>query len=380
MSDAVAVPLYETQLGFLDRIVAERGGGESRAELLRAALQEHVGQRLAGAGPYVGGSARYDVLEATAPRPGPSRFERRIEPISGKAVPVRRGEVLRIEQLGGETCVDFNAFNLHDYKEALDCGFTRSSQSFDPRRGEFVWTNAPRGRPMFAILEMPETCELDITGHRCNRVYQELGWGLPEHPNCQDSLAEAIREYGLTPDDVHDSFNMWMATTVDEEGRRQFRWNPGRPGDRVELLALFDVLAATVICGSGELVGINNYKYEPIRIEVLEASAETEALTEEVNRRWGGLPSQVRSEDLAATPIRSERALSRDEAYAPRYRPAPAVAAVEVELDDGERRLLAELIATGAYGADEGEALRAAFMRWCNSNWVLGRRPRIELS
>ena len=220
----------------------------------------------------------------------------------------------------------------------------------------------------------------DITGHRCNRVYQDLGWGLGEHPNCQDSLAEAIREYGLTPDDVHDSFNMWMATTVDEEGRRQFRWNPGRAGDRVELLALFDVLAATVICGSGELVGINNYKYEPIQIEVLAASTATESLVDAVNERWGNRPSQVRSEDLATTPVRGERELRRDESYAPRYRSAPAVVPVEVELEDGERRLLAELVAAGAYGADAGEALRAAFMRWCNSNWILFRRPRIELN
>lgn len=374
------VPLYETQLAFLDRIAAERGQGESREGLLRRALLEHVGQRLAGAGPYVGGASRPDVLAAARPALGEARLTHRIEPIAGKAVPVRRGEVLRIEQLGGETCVDFNAFNLDDYKEALDCGFTRSSQSFDPRVGEFVWTNAPRGRPMFAILSMPETCELDITGHRCNRVYQDLGWGLGDHPNCQDSLAEAIREYGLTPDDVHDSFNMWMATTVDDEGRRQFRWNPGRPGDRVELLALFDVLAATVICGSGELVGINNYKYEPIQIEVMAASAATTELTDRVNERWGSMASQTRTADLAEVPIHSERELRRDESYEPSYRPAPAVVEVPIDLTDNERDLLNELIASGAYGKTKGEALRAAFMRWCNSNQILFRRARIEFS
>jgi uncharacterized protein YcgI (DUF1989 family) len=372
------VPLYETQLAFLDRIAGERGAGESRAEVLRGALLEHVGQRLAGAGPYVGGASRYETLETAAPSLGEPRRCHRIEPIAGKAVTVRCGEVLRIEQLGGETCVDFNAFNLHDYKESLDCGFTRSSQSFTPGRGEFIWTNAPRGRPMFAILSMPESCEIDITGHRCNRVYQDLGWGLIDHPNCQDSLAEAIREYGLTPDDVHDSFNMWMATTVDEEGRRQFRWNPGRPGDRVELLALFDVLAATVICGSGELVGINNYKYEPIQIEVLEASEDTTALTDAVNDRWGSRPSQVGTEDLADIPIRAERELRRNEDYAPSFRPAPAIVEVALELDEGERGLVAELIASGTYGSDEGEAIRAAFMRWCNSNWILFRRPLIS--
>jgi uncharacterized protein len=375
----VAVPLYETQLEFLDRILAERGRGESRGELLRHALLEHVGQRLAGAaGPYVGGASRFDVLEVPPPAAGEARLRHRLEPITGKAIPVRRGETLCIEQVGGETCVDFNAFNLADYKEALDCGFTRSSQSFDPRRGELIWTNAPRGRPMFAILAMPSTCELDITGHRCNRIYQDLGWGLVDHPNCQDTLAEAIREYGLTPDDVHDSFNMWMATTVDEEGRRQFRWNPGRPGDRVELLAMFDVLAVPAICGSGELVGINNYKYEAVDVEVLAASAETEALADAVTARWGRRHSQVTSADLAAVPVRGERRLQRDEDYAPRFRPAPALSVAEVELDDGERALVGELIETGVYGRTEGEAIRAAFMRWCNANAILFQRPLIS--
>ena len=44
---------------------------------------------------------------------------------------------------------------------------------------------------MFSILEIADTCELDIVGHRCNRVFQELGWGMTTHANCQDTLAEA---------------------------------------------------------------------------------------------------------------------------------------------------------------------------------------------
>jgi uncharacterized protein YcgI (DUF1989 family) len=369
------IDLYDTQLDFLDRVVDEGAHGTTRELALRNLLREHVKQRLAGATAYVGGTARHDVLATPAPEYGPARLTHVLEPIDGKAVPVRRGEVLRIEQVVGGTCVDFNAFNLHDYKESLDCGFTRSSQSFDPRRGEFIWSNAPRGRQMFAILEIADTCELDITGHRCNRVYQDLGWGLTEHANCQDTLAEAIREYGLTPDDVHDSFNMWMATTVDDEGRRQFRWNPGRRGDRIELLALFDVLAAVAICGSGELVGINNYTYEPVRFDVLEASADTRALTERIEERWGRLESQVRSAQLVGTPIRASRALERDPDYVAAYRPAPAVSRLEVELSAEERDLAAGLIDTGLYGDTEGEAVRAAFMRWCNTNLTLFRKP-----
>ncbi|HET8672873.1 MAG TPA: urea carboxylase-associated family protein, partial [Thermoleophilaceae bacterium] len=261
-----SVELHDTQAGFLDRVVEQGDHGATREDTLRAVLLEHVKDRLAGAGAYVGGTAAYDVLEATPPEYGDKRFEVTLEPITGKAVPVMRGEVLRIEQAEGGTCVDFNAFNLHDHKEFLDCGFTRSFQSFDPRRGEFIWTNAPRGRPMFSILEIADTCELDIVGHRCNRIFEELGWGETAHANCQDTLAEAIREYRLTPDDVHDSFNLWMATTIDDSGRRQFKWNPAQKGDRIDLLAMFDVLAVAVICGCGDLVGINNYTVKPMRL------------------------------------------------------------------------------------------------------------------
>jgi uncharacterized protein YcgI (DUF1989 family) len=377
---SVEVELYETQIAFLDRVIEERIPGTERGDALRWALLEHIKDRLDGAGPYVGGRIQRDVFETLPPRYGRSRYELTLQPITGKAVPVRRGEIFRIEQLEGGTCVDFNAFNLHDYKEFLDCGFTRSFQSFDPRRGEFIWTNAPRGRPMFAILEIADTCELDIVGHRCNRVFDELGWGLVDHANCQDTLAEAIREFGLTPDDVHDSFNLWMATTIDEQGHRQFKWNPAQPGDRLDLLAMFDVLAVAVICGCGDLVGINNYTFTPVKLEVVEATPSTLALVDEVEQRWGRLASQDTSQDLAHTPVHATRALEPDPSYQPRYRPAPGRQWLRLELTDEDRELIRGLLASGVYGENEGEAIRAAFMRWCNRHVTRVRRAYLEFT
>lgn len=374
----VTVPFYDTQLAFVESIAARGTIGSTREVVIEQAIVEHIADRLGGVQPFVGGTTTPDLLEVPFPRYGAARYETVLEPVTGIAAPVLTGEVLRIEQLVGGTCVDFNAFNLHDYKETLDCGFTRSFQSFDPERGEFIWTNAPRGRPMFAIMEMPETCELDIVGHRCNRILDELGWGLTDHANCQDSLAEAIREYHLTPDDVHDSFNLWMATTIDEQGRRQFRWNPAQEGDRVELLALFDVLAAQVICGLGDLVGINNFGFAPMKIEILQATDETRSLVAEVTARWGSMASQVRSSDLADVPIHPRRALARDPSYVAAYRPAPALTPVDVPLSGRVREMLVPLIASGVYGATEGEAVRAACMRWCNRHVTRVRRPKIE--
>ena len=372
-----AVELYDTQIAFLDEAVERGKLGDTREAALRAALRAHVSDRLNGAKPYVGGTPTADGLETAFPEYGHKRLEHVLEPVLGKAAPVHRGEVMRLEQLEGGTCVDFNAFNLHDHKEFLDCGFTRSFQSFDPRRGEFIWSNAPRGRPMFSILEIADTCELDIVGHRCNRVFQELGWGLTTHANCQDTLAEAIREYGLTPDDVHDSFNLWMATTIDE-GRRRFKWNPARKGDRIDLLATFDVLAASVICGLGDLVGINNFTFTPVKLEVFEATASTTALVAQIERRWGSMASQVKERDLAEVPVLDSRPLARDPSYVPNYRPAPVAHSLRVDLTPEEGELLDGLIATGVYGETHGEALRAAFMRWSNLHVTKVRRAKVS--
>ncbi len=375
--NVVDVELYETQLDLLDRAIQEGGRDESREEAVRRLALDHVVDRLGGASSYVGGRAKDDILESESPSYGDERTSVTLPPVTGKALPVYRGEVLRIEQLAGGQCVDFNAFNLHDYKEFLDCGFTRSFQSFDPRQGEFIWTNAPRGRPMFAILHIADTCELDIVGHRCNRIFEELGWDMPVHPNCQDTLAESIREYGLTPDDVHESFNLWMSTDIGPDGRRQFKWNPARKGDRIDLLALFDLLAVAATCGIGDLVGINNYTFTPVAMQVFEATATTRGLVEAIEERWGRLPSQQRREDFAVRDIQASPELIADPDYTPSFLPLPGLETVTVSLTESDKVVVDGLLKTGVYGTTPGEALRAAFMRWCNTNLTLVRRPKL---
>ena len=66
---------------------------------------------------------------------------------------------------------------------------------------------------------------------------------MPVHTNCQDILAEAQREYGLTPDDVHDSFNLFMHTDIGADGEPYIAPQRAKKGDYIELMALIDVLA-----------------------------------------------------------------------------------------------------------------------------------------
>ena len=82
-----------------------------------------------------------------------------LEPTTGKAIPVLRGQVLRIKQVGKGQCLDFNAFNLHDYKEFFHCGRTRHMHGLNPTKGDHLWSAPPRDRIMFTILE-------DTVGHQ----------------------------------------------------------------------------------------------------------------------------------------------------------------------------------------------------------------------
>jgi len=108
---------------------------------------------------------------------GTKRVDLILEPVTGKALPVYRGEVLRMVQVDCQQCVDFNAYSLYDYKEFMEASNTRGHHGFRPTKGDFLWTQHSRNRPMYAILEMPPSCVTDLArGGRVQlRIYDVAG-------------------------------------------------------------------------------------------------------------------------------------------------------------------------------------------------------------
>jgi uncharacterized protein len=302
---------------------------------------------------------------------GEKREDMVIQPVSGKALELYRGEVLRITQVEGAQCVDFNAFNLHDYKEYLGVSNTRSQHGFRPRKGDIVWSVQSRNRPMFIILEMPETCVTDLLGGRCKAANHYPEGFTPSahgtHTNCQDTFAACIGEYGLTPDDVHDSFNMWMNTEWDSRGQYWIVRNSGRKGDYVDLLAMFDTLAVPIICGSGDTQLTSNYAFRPIQVQIFKASAETEAICISYESKYG--PGQRKLGDFQVPDIRTDRELKRNANYKPQFVNFPITTKkIPVELTEEQHAALDELKNNG-WGVTDGEALRTAFFTWYHRNW-----------
>src|SRR5882672_6299417 len=288
-----------------------------------------------------------------------------LEPGTGKALELLRGQVLRVEQIEGGQCVDFNCFNLHDYKEYMHTGRTRTLYGMHPGKGHFMWSAPPRERPMMYLLEDTVQCN-DVLFPRCSAYLYESAYGLPVHTNCHDIQAEAQREYGLTPDDVHDSFNLFMRTGMGADGRGFITRQTSKPGDYVELLALIDVLAVPNVCGA-DLMRTSNFSIKPVRLSVRQACAAERASVPEVRR----LRSQRTPADFRVKQIKVDRELRRDPSYAAEFTNVPIRCLdLPVALDAKEHALLRSSTLVEFYGGDEAAALRDIVFSWWETSYL----------
>jgi hypothetical protein len=221
---------------------------------------------------------------------------------------------------------------------------------------------------MQVILDHSDNFDQYYQGHRCNGLLNEIEYGFIDHPNCQDTFAEAIREYGLTPDDVHDSYNLWMRTTVTPDGRREFHWNRARQNDYVDLLAVIDTLSVPIICGI-DTIPLNNYDPGSIRLQVFAASPSTRELVEIIQKRFGRFRAQKTPQDFKKKEIRTQRELEPNPNYVPNYWPKPTETSIDVNLTEEVDQILQSLLATGDYLETKEHALLHSFLRWYDVAW-----------
>jgi hypothetical protein len=287
-----------------------------------------------------------------------------LQPGTGKAIELLAGQILRIEQVEGLQCVDFNCFNLHDYKEFMHCGRTRTVHGFNPTKGAFLWSAPPRERALLYILD-DTYGRNDVLFPRCSAYVYESAYGFDAHTSCQDIQAEAQREYGLTPDDVHDSFNLFMCTEVTMDGRATITRQTTKAGDYVDFLALVDVLAVPNVCGA-DVMRTSNFALKPIKLTVFEA---TDADLDVVPK-VPALKSQRTPKDFRNPNVKADRELNRDLAYVPEFTNVPIVLEdLTVHLSPEEVAAL-QRVRLPVYGTDDAAALRDVLFAWWEQRFL----------
>lgn len=210
-------------------------------------------------------------------------FEKVMPPKTGLAVEVKVGQRFRVTDLEGKQVVDMAIFNLANLREKLSTSYSRTryvpapGQPYIPRdkllAGDTLMSTICR--PMMKIIEeTPEIKGMHDTHNRmCNRfLYETFGFGPRD--GCHEIISKAIAPYGLLPEDVPDTMDLFMNYHHD---CAQGRWHIGepcsKPGDYIEFEAMMDVLIGLSNCPLDVLNACNGYNCTPVKVTVFAAES-----------------------------------------------------------------------------------------------------------
>ena len=199
-------------------------------------------------------------------------------PKTGVAVKVRQGEHIRVIDLEGKQVVDMAVFNLTNPREKLSTSYSLARYPPD-KAGEYV----PRDklqegdtlmsticRPMMKIVkETPEPKGVHDVHHRmCNRyLYESHGFGPRD--GCHETISRAMAPYGILPEDVPDTLDLFMNYPHDCEKRHWVIQEPvTKPGDYIEFRAEMDCIVALSNCPMDVMAPVNAYHCTPVKVEI----------------------------------------------------------------------------------------------------------------
>jgi uncharacterized protein YcgI (DUF1989 family) len=178
---------------------------------------------------------------------------------TGGAFEVPKHHVVRITCSDGPQVCDFNAFARNDPSEYFWSARTRTLHGSHSKVGRRLWGTEPNMRPMFTFItdtvvhpQLPHNARThDLVYSRCSERAWELRTGKRHLPNCNSNMKTALRMLGFADDYVHDAFNIFMTTGIDDDHRLFYLDSQAKKGDYVELYAEIDTMCAISSCPGG---------------------------------------------------------------------------------------------------------------------------------
>lgn len=183
----------------------------------------------------------------------------------GGAIEVRAGEYLSIVDLEGAQVADFVAIRRDDPRKFLSVHQTRSTlRRWTLRVGDRL-VDQDR-EPVFEIVR-DDVGVHDLFFCACSPALYRQRFGLTDHRSCRVNLQEALAPYGIAEERIPDPINVFMRTPPRPDGEFEFHPAPSRPGDRLVLRALADVVAAVSSCPM-DRSPINGDRITPLKLVV----------------------------------------------------------------------------------------------------------------
>ncbi|HEY6189220.1 MAG TPA: urea carboxylase-associated family protein [Pyrinomonadaceae bacterium] len=196
--------------------------------------------------------------------PDPTQYH--LEPQTGKGFLLRRGQLLKITDPEGEQVSDLTAFAQSDTSEWLSSGRTIDyANTIYLTTGHLLYSN--RSRPMFEIVE-DTVGRHDFLLTPCSPETFKLLYDHHDyHPSCFENLVMNLEAFGIKPDMIPTTFNIFMNVVVLPSGELRIDPPASRPGDHIMLRAEMDLIVGVTACSAEKS---NNYKFKPIDIAIFE--------------------------------------------------------------------------------------------------------------
>lgn len=187
-----------------------------------------------------------------------------LKPQTGIAFRLRRGQILKIIDPQGEQVSDLTAFAAEDHAEWLSSGRT-----IDYNNTIYLTTNhllySNRSRPMFTIIE-DTVGRHDFLLTPCSPETFELLYDHHDyHPSCFENLAKNLAPFGIKPDAIPTTFNIFMNVIIAPSGELSIEPPPSGAGDYMRLRAEMDLIVGVTACSAEKS---NNYRFKPIDVEI----------------------------------------------------------------------------------------------------------------
>ena len=201
--------------------------------------------------------------------PVPSVTRQRLAPQTGTAFELRRGDLLRVIDPQGEQVSDLVTFASEDKREWLSSGRSIDyANTIYLTTGHVLYSN--RSRPMFT-LGRDDVGRHDFLLTPCSpETFAIIYRNTAPHPSCFHNLHSNLARFGIQPDDVPTTFNIFMNVEVLPTGELKIGPPRSQPGDVLELRAEMDLIVGLTAC-SAEMS--NNYAFKPIEFEIIPADA-----------------------------------------------------------------------------------------------------------
>ena len=192
-----------------------------------------------------------------------------IEPRSGVAFTLNKGDILTVTDPQGEQVADLLAFAESDVAEAISSGRTLDYASrIYLTTGDLIYSN--RSNVLLEIIA-DDVGRHDFLLTPCSKDTFRIIYGDTDpHRGCFGNLAHALAPYGINEDMIPVAFNCFMNVTVDgQTGVLAVEPPLSKAGDSITFRAVENLVVGLTACSA---LQSNNGSFKPIQYAVERAA------------------------------------------------------------------------------------------------------------